>query len=109
MHSSAGRDAHGNPRSSWALPVPVPVHAVGPRLQQEPDEPHRWAVVDGLTVYAPAGTVMGAHDRIVWPYDPDNPTVGDLYEVVGKVADWTRGPWPNPVAGVTFEAEKVTG
>lgn len=107
--SEGGRDAHGNPASSWAPPAPLPVHSVGPRYQQEPGEPNRWVVVDGLTVYAPAGTVVGAHDRVVWPFDPDNPDVGELWEVNGPIADWTKGPFANPVAGVTFELEKVTG
>ena len=113
VYSETGRDAHGNPRPSWAAPVPVPVHAVGPRLATEPDESGRWPVIDGLTVYAPAGTVVGAHDRVVWPFTVDAAgavvEAGDEYTVEGGVMDWTRGPFSNPVAGVTFDMLKVTG
>ena len=111
--SQSGRDAHGNPVQSHAAPVALPVHAVGPRLAQEPGEPGRWQTVEGLTVYAPAGTVVGEHDLVVAPFVVDETgTVlhaGDEYEVDGPVADWTRGPWPNPAAGVTFNLTRVEG
>lgn len=99
--STAGVDRQGNPVSTWAAAVPVPVHGVAPRTQQEPDDPNRWAVVEGLTVYAPAGTTVGAHDRVVW--------AGVEYEVDGDVADWSRGPWANPAAGVVFDLTRVEG
>lgn len=111
--SQSGRDAHGNPVPSWAPPVPVRVHAVGPRVQTEPGEPNRTVVVEGLTVYAPAGTVVGEHDRVVWPFKVDDTGAvtfaGEEYEVDGDVADWTSGPWPNPVAGVTFDLTRTEG
>lgn len=94
-------DAHGNPVEGWSDPVPVPVHAVGPREQTEPSDPHRTVVVEGLTVYAPAGTAIGVHDRVVW--------AGEEYEVDGDPADWTRGPWPHPTAGVTFDLTRTEG
>lgn len=101
--SGPGVDRHGNPVQSWAAPVATPVHAVGPRLQEEPDGGggRRWIVVEGLDVYAPAGTTVGAHDRVVLG--------GDEYEVDGVVADWTRGPWPNPAAGVVIHLARVEG
>lgn len=97
-------DAHGNRVDSWAAPVPVPVHAVGPRVQEEPEDPRRYVVVEGLTVYAPAGTTVGAHDRVVWPFPG-----GTEYEVDGPVADWTRGPWRHPTAGVVVQLTDVRG
>ena len=64
-------------------------------------------------MYAPAGTVVGEHDRVVWPFVQDNTgavlLAGDEFEVDGPVADWTNGPWPNPVAGVTFNLNRVEG
>lgn len=112
--ASVGVDAHGNPSSGWADPVPVAVHAVAPRVAEEPGDPRRFAVVDGLTVYAPAGTRVAAEDRIVWPVTVDrdgtlDTTEGTEWEVDGPVADWTRGPWVNPVAGVTFDIVQVRG
>lgn len=102
--SGPGVDRHGNPVQSWAAPVSVPVHAVGPRLQdgdREPEDTRRAAVVEGLNVYAPAGTTIGAHDRVVWG--------GVEYEVDGDAQDWTKGPWPNPAAGVVFTLTRVEG
>ena len=111
----AGTDAHGWPVSGYGDPVPVAVHAVGPRVQAEPGDPRRWVVIEGLTVYAPAGTSVSAHDRVLWPcyLDADGalvvPDDAVEYEVVGPVADWTHGPWRNPAAGVTFDLENVKG
>lgn len=108
-----GVDAHGNPLESWSDPVPVPVHGVAPRLSDEPGEARRWLVVEGLTVLAPKGTVIGEHDRVVWPFAVDAAgaptTVGDEWEVDGPVSDWTRGPWPHPTAGVSFNLTRVEG
>ena len=110
---SATTDAHGNPVQSHADAVPVAVHAVGPRLAQEPGDPNRWIVVEGLTVYAPAGTVIGAHDVVVWPFKVDDAgqvvVYGDEYDVDGDLADWARGPWANPAAGVTFNLTRSEG
>ena len=113
--SQSGQDAHGNPVQAHTEPSPLAVHAVYPRMRQEPGEPNRWQTVEGLTVLAPAGTdtVVSEHDRIVWPFVVDDfGTVllaGDEYEVDGPVADWTRGPWSNPAAGVTFDLTRVEG
>lgn len=109
----AQTDAHGNPAESWADPVPVPVHAVSPRLSDEPGEARRHVVVEGLTVYAPAGTTVGEHDLVVWPFVVDDAgtvlLAGDEFEVDGPVADWTLGPWDNPVAGVAFNLTRAEG
>ena len=111
--SSGEPDAHGNVEDVWADPVAVAVHAVSPRLSDEPVEARRHLVVEGLTVYAPAGTQVGEHDRVVWPFIQDGTgavlLAGDEFEVDGPVADWTSGPWSNPVAGVTFDLNRVEG
>ena len=33
----------------------------------------------------------------------------DWYDVDGEPADWTRGPWPNPVAGVVVLPKRIEG
>ena len=112
--STGSVNAHGVEEWAHSAPEPVRVHAVGPRVQEEPGEARRWAVIDGLTVYAPAGTMVAAEDVVLWPVvvSPDGVVdvsrAGD-YQVAGPVADWTHGPWVNPVAGVTFELEQVRG
>lgn len=111
--SQSGRDVHGNPVQSFADPVVLAVHAVFPRTQDEPGEPNRWQTVEGLTVLAPAGTVVGEHDRVVVPYVVDDAgavlVAGDEFEVDGPLGDWTRGPWPHPTAGVSFNVTRVEG
>ena len=111
--SQSGRDAHGNPLQQLAAPVVLRVHAVHPRMRQEPGDPNRWQVVEGLTVLAPAGVTVGEHDLVVWPYVVDDAgtvlLAGDEYEVDGPVSDWTRGPWPHPTAGVSFDLTRVEG
>lgn len=94
-------DRQGNPVQRWSDPAPLAVHAVAPRIREEPAGSRRWEVVEGLTVYARAGTVVDAHDRVV--------VDGVDYEVVGDVARWDRGPWDNPVAGVTIDIVRVKG
>lgn len=111
--SQSGRDAHGNPVQEHAAPVAVAVHAVYPRVAEEPEEPNRWQTREGLTVLAPAGTVVGEHDRVVWPFVVDDAgavlLAGDEFEVDGHVGDWTKGPWAHPTAGVSFDLTRVEG
>lgn len=111
---AGGFDEHGNPVATYSDPVAVPVFGVSPRLQEEPDDPRRAMVVEGLSVYAPAHvTGVREHDRIVWPFVVDVDGVvllsGDEFEVDGPVADWTKGPWPNPVAGHVIHLSDVRG
>ena len=107
--SQSGSDAHGNAVDTWAAPVVVPIHSVAPRVvgTDEPNRGNRSVVIEGLTVYAPAGTVVDARDRIVWPW----PAVAESveYEVVGEIEDYTKGPWGNPAAGVVIQMQRWEG
>lgn len=94
-------DAHGNPAEAWDVPAATPVHGVGPRLAEEPGDARRWLVVEGLTVYAPPGTRVHEYDLVEWE--------GETYQVDGPPADWTKGPWRVPTAGVTFDLVRRTG
>ena len=49
----------------------------------------------------PAGTRIDAMDRVVWR--------GEEFEVDGEVADYTSGPWRNPVAGVVINLKRAEG
>lgn len=93
-------DAHGNPVESWAAAVDVPVIALSPG-SDEPAAANRDLSIVEWTVYAPAGTSVGARDRVV--------VDGREFEVLGEVQDYTRGPWVNPVAGVVFELRRPEG
>lgn len=101
--SESGRDAHGNAVDVWADPVDVPVHGVAPLVREgrEPDSGNRSLVVEGLQLFAPAGTRIDAMDRVVWR--------GEEFEVDGEVGDYTSGPWRNPVAGVVINLKRAEG
>ena len=95
VHSESGLDAHNNAVDAWAAPAPLQVHAVAPGASVEAVRAGRDVSAVLWTVYAPAGTVVGSRDRIMWQ--------GVEYAVQGQPDDWTHGPWVNPTAGVTIE------
>lgn len=84
-HSSDATDSHGNAIDAWADPIGYPVYAIAPTTSNEPD-PSRTAVVTGYTLLAPPdGEPVTPLDRFVLD--------GVEWEVVGEIADWTRGPF----------------
>lgn len=94
-------DAHGNVSSGWADPVPVAVHGwATPGSDQEPFEAGRNTVLRDLDVYAPGGTVVAPRDHIA--------VDGVLFEVVGYVEDYTKGPWQWN-AGVRINLKRIEG
>ena len=95
VRSLGALDAHNNAVDAWADPVPILVHGVAPGASQEAVAAGRDVSSVAWTVYAPAGTVVGRRDRIVWQ--------GVEYAVQGEPADWSHGPWPFPGAGVVIE------
>ena len=96
------RDAHNNPVHEWVLdPNPVHVHYVAPGPADESLQPGSNPTEIALNVGAPPGVHVAARDRVVWQ--------GEQYEVVGEPMDWTKGPWPNPAAGVVFELRRTEG
>lgn len=96
-----GVDAHGNEVDTWGDPVDVRVHGWGPpSADTEPFEAGRHAVIRDLDLYAPAGTTAGPRDR--WVVD------GVVYDQVGHVEDYTRGPW-QWAAGVRVNLKRAEG
>lgn len=94
-------DAHGNPTDAWDTPVDVPVHAwAPPSADKEPGDANRDTVIRDLDLYAPAGTTGGPKDR--WMVD------GVLYDQVGHVEDYTKGPW-QWAAGVRINLKRAEG
>lgn len=95
-------DAHGNAAESWVADVaPTLVHAVAPGASAESLQTGRDVSQVAWTVYAPQGTVLAARDRVVWQ--------GETYLVYGEPADWSRGPWTHPAAGVVIELMRWEG
>jgi hypothetical protein len=78
-------DRHNNPTKTWLTAVDVEVYGIAPTSSDEPFEAGRNAVVTGLTVLAPVGTVIGPKDRVVID--------SEEYEVDGEIADWSKGPF----------------
>lgn len=98
----SSEDSHGNVTSTFAAPVPWVVRGCAPGANADGQEPHRDASIVLWTVYADSS------DDIPTEYDL---VVLDAveYAVEGRPADWTKGPWANPVAGVVVELKRVGG
>lgn len=83
-------DTHGNATAAWAEPVALLVFSVAPRGSSEPTAA-RDEVVSGLTLLAPADTIVGPLDLIV--IDDTIPAYAGEWKVDGDLGDWTRGPF----------------
>lgn len=95
-------DAHGNPVVSYAEPTDWRIHGLQPGANAEPGQPNRDLSEIVWTVYAPANDeAPGEYDLVV--------VDGEDFEVEGRPSDWTRGPWPNPVAGLVVELRRAEG
>lgn len=95
-------DPHGNPVESYAAATDWPVWALAPGASAEPGQQGRDLSLIAWTVYAPKGEdAPGERDRVV--------VDGAEYEVEGRPADWTNGPWPHPTAGLVVELKRAEG
>lgn len=85
----------------WASAQSTVVRAViAARSSSEVDNPGRTAVIVGLSVYLPAGTVLTSADRLL--------VRGETYEVEGEPFEW-RSPWSAAPAGVEAALRRVSG
>ena len=101
-HAGSVKDAHGNTTSVFAEPIAWPVHGVAPGAMDEPFEARRDSSLVLWTVYAPKSSATPTErDRVIFD--------GVEYAVNGRPKDWTRGPWPNPAAGIVVELRNVEG
>lgn len=95
-------DRHGNPVVTYSAPYEWVVRALAPGASSEPTQPNRDASLIAWTVYSDASDdVPGERDHVF--------ILGDEFEVVGRPADWTKGPWPHPTAGVVTELQRWEG
>mgnify|MGYP006867811838 CR=1 FL=1 len=96
------KDRHGNATVSWVDEV-IHVFGVAPRQRTENDVLGRdFSTLSGWEIYAPKGTQISAHDRVVLPEG--------VCEVVGEPARWDfTPPLGNPVAGVVFTVQLAKG
>lgn len=95
-------DRYGNEVPDWgnATSTLVPGCGVAPRSSSELNDPSRAAVIVGLTVYLPPGSVVSARDRMV--------VRGGTYEVVGEPGDW-RSPFTGEAFGLEVALQRVEG
>lgn len=99
--TETGTDRYGNPTFAWPAPgVDVDGCAVAPRSATEPAQVGRQAVITGLTVYMPPGTVVGPYDRLSLR--------GVTYEVDGEAGEWVS-PFSGWRPGVEVAVKRVEG
>lgn len=95
-------DDFGNFPEALGDPQPWPVRSIDPANGREPGAPLR----DLATI----AYVIQADKTAQVPTYKDTVVVdGVEHEVDGNPDDWTRGPWPNPAAGVTVWLKRVEG
>ena len=94
-------DPHGNPIGAHGEPEELWVHSIAPGPTVEDVQAGRSTVASDLTVLAPAGTTLGADDLVI--------VDGIEYHADGDSRDWTKGPWPMPIAGVELELSRKRG
>lgn len=96
-------DRYGDEVVGWADPVDWPVHGIAPGPQGESFDPTRDRSVIAWTVYAPkTGPVPHERDRVL--------VDGIEFDIDGRPADWTRGPWePRQRVGIVVELRRIEG
>lgn len=92
-------DDFGNPVVGYAPVVDLPVFAVAPWGSTEPMQ-GRDETDTRVEVFCPPATVLSARDVLVID--------GLDYDVIGVVADYTRGPFGSNF-GVVYTARRVEG
>ena len=101
VESATEFDEHGNPLTGYGDPEPVPVHSIAPGPSSESVRAGRVSDEVEFTILAPAGVAVDARDVVL---------IGDdQFQVHGDSRDWTRGPWPMPIAGVEIELSRKRG
>ena len=101
VRTEGAKDAFGNvtvtwPEREWR------VRSVAPGAMADPANPNRDLSQVAYSVHADADSGLPTRlDRVVLD-DED-------YDVDGDPADWTRGPWANPAAGVVVLLTRSEG
>lgn len=100
--TETGKGPLGNPTYSWSASRSWSVRQIDPGQSAEPYLANRDLSSVEFAVHADSASgVPAAGDQVL----VDN----DWYDVDGEPADWTRGPWPNPVAGVVVLLKRIEG
>lgn len=92
----------GNPAYGWGQPRPWKVRQIDPAQSAEPYLPGRDLSSIEYAIHSDkSGDVPTIDDQVL--------VDGDWYAVDGEPADWTRGPWHNPAAGIVVLLKLVDG
>lgn len=95
------KDAHGNTGATFSDPEPLPAHFVAPGSMTEPAQTNRDLSLVAYTIGVQPGTLVTERDRVL--------VDGIEYEIDGRPADWTRGPWSDTRGGIIIELRKAEG
>jgi len=95
-------DRYGNLVPDWDNPDRLNISdcGVAPRTSDEETEQGRQGVIVGIAVYAPAGADILPSDRVE--------VRGQVWEVVGEVADW-RSPFTGWNPGIVVNLRRMEG
>ena len=95
------KDAFGNVAVSW-VERDWWVRSIAPGAMADPASPNRDLGEVAYTIHADADSNPPTRlDQVVLN--------GEAFLVDGDPADWTRGPWVNPAAGVVVELKRSEG
>jgi hypothetical protein len=99
---AGAKDDFNNPIDSWGPGRDWWVRSVDPVSNREPQQPNRDMATIAYVIQADKTDAMPGYRDLVTVDGVD-------YPVDGQPDDWTRGPWANPVAGVTVYLKRVEG
>ena len=97
---------YGDDPAATITRIDVTRCGVAPRMSTEPTIRGRQGVIVGLSLYAPAGTVILSTDKVeingggTVSGAPVHPDLAEVYEVEGQ-----PGAWANPLTGTVFGVE----
>lgn len=99
--TDGAKDAFGNVTTTW-VERDWRVRSVAPGAMTDPVDPNRDLGNIAYTIHADADSEPPTRlDEVV--------VDGETFAVDGDPADWTRGPWANPAAGVVVLLKRSEG
>lgn len=101
------RDQYGH-ATTTVLTSAVQALGVAPRASSEQQTVGRGAVLEGLTLYLPPGTVLDPDDQLTIDGYLNSDGQPRLYEVEGEPGVWTS-PFTGETWGVEVAVKRATG
>lgn len=98
----ADPDDFGNATGAWVERDWL-VHGIAPGSMSEPGESNRDLSLVAWTVYGPVAGAPSGSSEVRLPGE------SKWLQVDGLPADWSKGPWAHPTAGVVVELRRADG